>query len=303
METKHARLERFSPRRAISHIADSLAHTRVGRVAWGTYNEFFSDRIPTIAAGITFFLLLAFVPGIACLVSLYGLFADRAAIARDLHGLSGFLPGGATEVLQQQLTRLTSQPSQKLGIGFLVGLVLATWSASGGVRALIEGLDVAYEVRETRSLLRLLLDGLLFTTAVVLFLIVMIAIGNFVPSLIARLPFAETVSAVLGIVAWPAAFLAGAVLASIVYRYGPNRPDGGWHWITWGGVIASAVWMGGTVLFARYVQNFGQYDRTYGDLGSLIGFLTWVWLSTLVLLVGAEINREIERTRPGSAQT
>lgn len=303
METKHARLGRFSPRRATSRVAQHFAHTRAWRVAVGTYNDFFDDRIPTMAAGITFFLLLAFVPGIACLVSLYGLFGHRAAIAEDLHRLSGFLPSGATAVLEQQLMRLTAQPSQKLGIGFLVGLLLAFWSASGGVRALIEGLDVAYEVRETRNILHLALDGLLFTTAVVVFLIVMITIDNFVPSLIARLPFANTVSAVLAIVAWPAAFVACAVLASIVYRLGPNRPDGGWHWFTWGGLIASAVWIGGTVLFARYVQTFGHYDRIYGDLGSLIGFLTWVWLSTLILLVGAEINREIECTHSESERS
>ena len=130
METKPTRHGRFWPRRTIADIAGYFSHTRAWRVASGTYNEFFTDRIPTIAAGITFFLLLAFVPGIACLVSIYGLFANRAAIAEDLQRLSGFLPSGATEVLHQQLTRLTTQPSQKLGIGFLVGLVLAAWSAS-----------------------------------------------------------------------------------------------------------------------------------------------------------------------------
>jgi len=298
LANRQTRPEYASASETLHHLVGKIARTRVWQITWRALREFSDDRIPSVAAGITFFILLALVPGVACVVSIYGLFADRAAIADELQRLSGFLPGGATAVLQEQLSRLTAQPSQKLGIGLVAGLIVAIWSASGGVKALIEGLDVAYEVRETRNFLRLTIHALLFTSAAVVSVAGAIAVDNLVPLLLGRMRIGDSLDIMLGVLAWPAAFVVCAVLASIVYRYGPNRAGSEWHWITYGSATASALWMAGTALFTWYVRNFGHYDRIYGDLGSLVGFLTWIWFSTLILLLGAEINHEIERSRP-----
>lgn len=260
-----------------------------------TYAEFAEDRIPAVAGGITFFVLLALFPAIASVVSLYGLIGQRRDTADQLTHLGGFLPGGAVSVLGDELHRLTTQKPAELGTGFLIGLGIALWSSSGGIKALVDGLNIAYEVRETRSFIRLTLLALLFTAIAVMFMIVAVGLSTIVPSLIQALPLSDVTQTLLNILCWPLGYLACALLLAVVYRFAPARGSVKWQWITWGSGIASALWIGGTALFSWYVQNYGSYNRTYGALGSAVGFLTWIWLSLVILLSGAELNRELER--------
>src|SRR4051812_281098 len=265
------------------------------------YSEFAEDRIPAVAGGITFFFLLALFPAVASIVSLYGLFADRKSIVEGLNMVSGFLPGGAVTVLRTEILRLVAQKPQALGLTFFISMIVALWSASGGVKALLDGLNIAFETKENRSFLRITANALIFTvigailTSVAIFLVVQLN------ELILRLPHSQLLGTAFQIVAWPIGFFLCSLVLSVIYRYGPNRTHTPWHWITWGSALAAAAWLAGTLLFSWYVQNFGRYNRTYGDLGSAVGFLTWVWLSLVILLTGAEIICEIER-RDGGKQ-
>jgi membrane protein len=278
-----------------SRITEGTQSARPWRVLRRALGEFEQDRIPSVAAAITFFFLLALFPALACIVSIYGAFADRATIVHELTLISGFVPDGALNVLQTDLDRLAALPAIKFNLGFLVALVLAVWSASGGVKALIDGLNVAYETRDTRSFLMLSLDTFLLTFIAVISAALAIALAVALPAVLAHLPFDTWFVLSFRILIWPLSFAACVVLSSLIYRFGPNRTHTKWRWVTWGGVFASAAWIGGTMLFAWYVRNFGHYNEVYGNLGAIVGFLTWIWLSLVVLLLGAEINCEIER--------
>jgi len=259
------------------------------------WNEFWQDRILTVSAGITFFGLLALFPAIASIVSLYGLLADRASIAQVLHTLAPYLPGGAVTVLNEELHRLVTEKPIKLNVAFISGSAIALWSASGGVSALIDGLDVAFETRETRSFLILTRDALLFTLAGIIAGTLAAYLVAVIPVAIEKSPYARSFHIAFEILRWPAAFGLTSFFFALIYHIGPDRKTVPPHWITWGSSIGSLLWILGTLLFSWYVQTFGTYDRTYGSLGAAVGFLTWIWISLVILLLGAEIDCEIER--------
>jgi membrane protein len=249
-----------------------------------------------VAGGITFFFFLAMFPAIACIVALYGMFDDRSALLDGLQMISGFIPGGAVSVLSVEVQRLVSQQPATLNPTVVLGFVVAVWSASGGVKSIIDGLNIAFEVGETRSFLKLttsalaLTFGILAAAAAAIYASVSLErlVGSH-QSAILRLAF--------NVLAWPVGFCLCSISVSLIYRYGPNRLRTPWCWITWGSAFASIFWLLGTWLFTWYVENFGSYNRTYGVFGGLAGFLTWVWLSVVLLLTGAEIISELERKR------
>jgi membrane protein len=263
--------------------------------AASVWSEFWEDRILTISAGITFFGLLALFPAIASVVSLYGILADRASIAQVLHTLSPYLPGGAVTVIGQELHRLATEKPIKLNIAFFTGSAIALWSASGGISALIDGLDVAFETKETRNFLKLTRDALLFTVTGIIAGTLAAYFVAVVPLAIEKSRYARSFHFAFEILRWPAAFGLTSFFFALIYHVGPDRKTMPPHWITWGSSIGAFLWILGTLLFGWYVQYFGTYDRTYGSLGAAVGFLTWIWISLVILLLGAEIDCEIER--------
>lgn len=259
-----------------------------------TWACFQADRIPLVAAGATFYILLALFPAFASIVSLYGIFADRATIAHEIYRASAFLPHGAVITLNEELQRLIAQSTHKAGLTFLISTFIALWSASGGVKAIVEGLDVAYEVRESRNFVKLSATALLITALGVVAVAVSLNIAVLTPLLFEHIPYRSFLRQLVVILSWPAALCFGMAVLSIVYRYGPNCHRH-WRWFSWGAVLASTMWLGGTALFKFYVRNFGSFDRVYGGLGAAIGFMVWIWISLVILLLGAELNCEIER--------
>jgi len=269
--------------------------TRLWPILRGVYKEFFDDSIPTVAGGVTFFFLLALFPAIACVVALFRLIADTGEINRDLDMVSGFLPGGAVMVLRDELKRLAAQKPGEINLAFFAAFGIALWSASGGFKALVDALNVAYEVKDRRGFLRQTLNALLFTVAAILFAIVAVNLGLVIPAWAVRSDADLWVRLLVQILVWPFSFLAGTVLLGLIYRFGPDRRDPEWRWITWGSATASFLWLLGTLLFTWYVEHFGTYNQVYGNLGAIVGFLTWVWLSIVVLLLGAEVDCELDR--------
>jgi membrane protein len=257
-----------------------------------TRSEFSEDNIPMIAAGVTFYTLLALFPGLGALVSLYGLAADPADMARDIQTLAHLLPGGALKVLSEQMTRLASAQHGGLSLAFLGGLVAAVWSANGAVKALMIGMNVAYEEREKRSFLRKTLTSLAFTLGLMLFGILAIAVLGAGPAVEAYA--GHRLAVMVQLVSWPLLVAGMGVGLALLYRYGPSRDPVKLKWLSWGSVAALLAWIVMSALFTLYVANFGHYDRTYGSLGAAIGFMVWLYLSAMVVLAGAELNSEIE---------
>ena len=264
------------------------------RVALGTYERINRDRILATAAGVVFYGLLAIFPAVTALVSSYGLFADPATIAGNLQSLALMLPEGSFAIVQDEIGRVVAERDDALGMTFIFGLVLATWSANAGMKAMLDALNVACEVEEKRGLIRLNLVSLAFTVAALAAILIMVAAVIGAPLALKRVGLDHQLELLLQIGRWPLLALVLMMALLILYRYGPSRRAPSWRWLVTGAVAAVVLWLIGSALLSWYLSNFGNYTATYGSLGAAIGLMTWMWMSAIVVLVGAELNSEIE---------
>jgi membrane protein len=263
-------------------------------ILWRCYERLTEDRILAFAAGVTFYILLAVFPAIAALVAIYGLFADPAIIAKHVEDVASFVPGGGVDILREELNRVAAQPRGTLGLAFIVGLGISLWSANAGVKAIIDALNIAYAEREKRSFIKLTAVSFVFTIAGILGAIVALGLVVVLPLVLQFLWLQSATETIVAIGKWPVLFVGAAFAIAFLYRYGPSRVEAKWRWITWGSTFAAALWIVVSLLFAWYTTNFGSYNKTYGSLGAVVGFMTWIWISTIVILLGAELDAEIE---------
>ena len=258
------------------------------------YHGISEDRILLVAAGVTFYLLLSIFPGIAALFSIYGLFANPAGIAGHLDALANVAPSGALDVLREEMTRLASNGGTTLGLGFLVSLAVSLWTTNSGVSAIFDALNIVYGEKEKRGLVRFYLTTLTFTLASIGFIILAITVVVLLPVVLNFIPLPGGTDLLVKIARWPILFVLTALALAALYRYGPSRAEARWRWISWGSGFATVVWIAASVLFSWYVASFGSYNKTYGSLGAVIGFMTWIWISIIVVLLGAKLNAEME---------
>ncbi|TBZ21060.1 YihY/virulence factor BrkB family protein [Rhizobium leguminosarum] len=263
-------------------------------VFWRVFHEVLADRVTLIAAGVTFYLLLALFPAMAALVSLYGLVADPATISEHLRELAGLMPSGAFDLVADQIKELVDRRDATLGITFFVGLGIALWSTHSGTLAIFDAMNVAYEEDEKRGLVRLNLIGLCFTLCAMLFTVVMVALVGVMPVVLSYLWLDQFKEHMALLMRWPLLLLVVAVAVTSVYRYGPSREPAKLRWMTWGAVLTTIAWVAMSLGFSFYLDHFANYNATYGTLGALIGFLVWIWLSVVILIVGGELNAELE---------
>lgn len=258
------------------------------------YHGISEDRILLVAAGVTFYSLLAIFPGIAALISMYGLFSDPATVASHLDTIASVVPGGAVDVLREQITRLGSQGGTTLGVRFLVSLAISLWTTNSGVKALFDALNIVYGEEEKRSFLKLNAVTLLVTLGIIVFILLTLAAVVALPVVLNYISLPGVTTFLVKVGRWPILLVLVTLALAALYRYGPSRTEPQWRWITWGSVFAAIVWLAASALFSWYVANFGSYNKTYGSLGAIIGFMTWIWLSIIVVLVGAKLNAETE---------
>jgi membrane protein len=263
-------------------------------ILWRTWNETMQDRLVSVAAGVTFYLLLAIVPGIAAVVSVYGLVADPTTISGHLASLSGLLPGGAMDVIGEQVGRIAGQGRATLGTALATSLVLSLWSANAGMKALFDALNVAYDETETRGFVRLTLVSLGCTLAATAFLVLALSGLVAVPLVLDAIGLGGAADVLIRLARWPLLLVVVAVGLAALYRFGPSRDQPKWRWVTWGSGTAAVLWLAASGLFSWYAAHFGSYNETYGSLGAVVGFMTWMWISCVVVLLGAKLNAEME---------
>ena len=258
------------------------------------YSESMDDRITTVAAGITFFSLLALFPAITALVSLYGLFADPGTVRDHLFNLSFMLPAGTFQIVEDQITRITAEGSSALTYKLVIGLGIALWGANAGMKAAIDGLNIAYEETEKRSFIMLNLLSLALTISAILVVLVAIVVVTLAPAILNAMQLSGAVRATAGILRW--VLMAGMLTVglSIFYRFGPSRDNAKWRWVTWGGALAALLWIAVSLGLSAYLSSFADYNKTYGSLGAAIALMMWIWLSACAVLIGAELNAEME---------
>lgn len=266
---------------------------------WGdifsrVYADISEQRVLAIAAGVAFYALLAIFPAAAALTAFYSWFADPATITSHLQRLSGVLPGGAIQVIGDQIRRVAAQGTTTLGVASVLGLLVSLWSANVGMKALFDALNVVYQEREKRGFFGLNAVSLTFTVlGVVMVLAVIVALVALDP-ILARLDLNAREQWLVGLLRWPALFVLVSLAISLIYRFGPSRDRPQWRWVSWGGVFAALAWLAVSALFSVYAENFGRFNETYGSLGAVIGFMLWLWISNIVLLIGAQLNAEME---------
>ncbi len=263
-------------------------------ILWRVWQQAIEDRITLVAAGAAFYLLLALFPTLAAFVSIYGFVADPVTVADHVAFLGGLMPGGGLDLIRGQLENLAGQDRDALSIGFLIAVLAAFWSANNGVKTLFQALNIAYEEREKRSFIRLNLIAFTFTLGSIAIGIIMITAIGVVPAAMALLQVEAFSGTLVGLLRWPVLLVLVAAGITILYRFGPSRERAKWRWITWGGGLATLVWIAASAGFSFYLQNFADYNATYGSLGAVVGLMFWIWISVLILIVGAEVNAEME---------
>ena len=255
-----------------------------------TYVSTRDDRILSVAAGVTFYGLLALFPTIAAILSVYGLIAESQQLTALLKAVDGALPTAGVEFLRKRIERIGNDQESTLSFALILSVVLALWSANRGMKALFEGLNVAYGEIERRTLIQLNIISINFTIGLLFFLIVAIFCVAAVPLMFNVDDLDTTGVLLIWIGRWPVVFLMLLASLELLYRFGPNRTGNRWAWISPGALLASLVWLTGSFLFSTFLANFQDYDRTFGTLGAVDILLVWMWLSSISILIGAELN-------------
>jgi membrane protein len=259
-----------------------------------TYEEMNNDRLLALAAGVVFYSLLAMFPAVTAGVSLYGLFADARVLSEHLTNIAGIIPAGAVQIVGDQITRIVQTGGARLTLGFIFGLGLALWSANAGMKAMFDALNVIYDEEEKRGFIKLNIVSLTFTICAIAVALLLASGVLVAPILFSYFGMDTWGEVILAYGRWPLMFLVTLTLFAMLYRFGPSRTAPQWRWLSVGGVLGSVVWLIGSAAFSYYLANFGNYDATYGSLGAAVGLMMWMWLSVIVILLGAELNSEVE---------
>jgi membrane protein len=258
-----------------------------------TWNEIGNDHVSLIAAAVGFYGLLALFPAIAALISIWALLFDPQQIEQQIEGLSAFLPPEAAGIIKEQ-ARNVAADAGGLSLAAAGGILFALYSASKGMKALMEGLNMIYDEDEERGFIKLNLVAFGLTLMVIAAMIVALGAIIIVPILLNFLGLGPLAETLVGLLRWPLLFAVALFVLAIVYRYGPSRAPARWRWVSWGAAVATIIWILGSIAFSIYVQNFGSYNETYGSIGAVVILLMWFWLSSFTVLLGAELNSEME---------
>jgi membrane protein len=260
------------------------------------------DHLSIVAPGVAFYMMFGLVPALVALISIYGLIADPADVQQQFEGLEGAMPEQAHGLLTDQLSSIAAQQGAA-GIGAIASIIVALWAASRATLALMEGLNITYDTEERRGIIKRALVRLGLTLAAIVLAVSAIGMIVVLPPLFSALPLPEALNTVLALLRWPLLLVIGIVGLSLLYRFGPDRQQPEFQWLSWGGALAAILWVIASALFSLYVANFGSYDKTYGTFGAVIILLTWLLLSAYVILIGAEVDAAFERQTRRMEQT
>ena len=261
-----------------------------------TYREADRDHVGIIAAGVAFYAFLAFVPLLGALVMIYGLVAEPSSVVQHMQAMTAVMPADAARIIGEQLLAVTETAGGKKGLGLLIALLLSFYGAMRGSSAIVTALNVVYNVDETRGFVKTSLVAVALTVGAVFALLTAILGISMLGAVEALLPFSSpAVHTVLKVVFWVAAGAAISLLVALIYRYAPDRPKAKWQWLSPGAIAATLLWVAATLGLGFYVSNFGNYNATYGSLGAVVVFLTWLYLTAYILLMGGELNAEVEK--------
>lgn len=277
--------------------AGKAQRRRLRRRSWGerlahVWRALARHNISIMAAGIAYYAMLSIFPGMSALVLTYGLVADPQIIARHVTALTGVLPSEALKLLSDQLNVLISAPAERLGIGLIVSVLIAIWSATSGTSAMMNALTIAYEGKEERGLLHFYGLSIALTIGGVIFVLIALVLIAGVPAVVNHLPLPPVWQETLLSVRFPMLAVLAFVGLGTLYRLAPYRKRPAWDFVRVGTISASLLWLAGSTAFSFYAARFGSYDKTYGSLGAVAILMVWLYVSAYIILAGAELNGE-----------
>ena len=254
-----------------------------------------AHNLSIIAAGMAYNAVFSLFPALAALVSVYGLVADPSTVAAQIEALAKFLPGDVARIVGEELQRLISASGSRLGFSLALSLLVALWSVASGIKAVITGLNVAYDAKEHRGFFKLSAIALGLAIGLIVFALVSLSMVAVLPVALKFLGLGEAVQGVVSIGRWPALALLVILALSVLYRWGPCRLGVHWRFISWGAALCAVLWIAGSLLLSLYLANFGKYDQTYGSIGGAVVLLLWLYFSAFTVLLGAELDAELEQ--------
>jgi membrane protein len=261
-------------------------------IAKRTGKEVKADQVPLLSAGVAYYTLLSLFPAAIAAVSIYGLVANPQTVRDQIDKLTEMLSPSTADLVGEQIKQVTSGAGGALGLATVIGILTALWSASSGMKALITGVNLAYDETETRKFVKLRGLALLLTLGAMVLLGVALALIVGFPAVADDWPTPLAWTA--GILRWVLLAVLLVAALAVLYRYAPNRDEPKWTWASWGSGIATLLWILASVGFSIYANSFGNYNKTYGALAGVIILMFWLFLTAFVVLVGAELNTEME---------
>ena len=259
------------------------------------FKESSDDNVSILAGGVAFFAFLAIFPAIIAAITLYGLIADPADVARQIESLSGMLPKETQPLIADQLNSVVQSSGGALGFSLIISLLAAIWSASSGTGNLIQAVNLAYDEKESRGFLKVKGTALALTLGAIVFVLITLTLVAVVPPVLDALQLGLLGRIIAQIVRWTLLVALVVVALAVVYRVAPDRDAPRFRWVSAGALVAAGLWILGSVLFSLYVNNFGSYNKTYGALAGVVVLMLWLYLTSYIVLLGAEINAESER--------
>lgn len=274
--------------------------THIPRKGWvevlkRTKTEAKTDNLPLMAAGVAFYALLSLVPALAAMVSIYGLVADPADIDRQVSDALAGAPAEVRNLVSEQMASVTQQSGGGLGLTVVLGILLALWSASSGMKHLMTAINVAYDEEETRKFVKLRGTALILTLGAIAFFVVTVGVLTALPALLDDTSLGGPVQTLINVVRFPLLAIGLMVGLAVLYRYAPDRDEPQWSWTAPGTIVATVVWIAGSLLFSLYTSTMGSYAETYGALGAVVVLMLWLMISAAAIVIGAEVNAEAER--------
>ena len=271
---------------------EHIPHKGWTDIVWRVGAAYFGDRVGFVAGGVTFFVMLSLFPTLAAFVTLYGLFADPNDAWSRLQFLYSILPSGVAEFLGAEMQRLAENTNTELTFTLVWTLMLSLWIANGAIKVLFYGLNIAYHEVERRNIVRYNLICMAFTVSGLLAVLIAAGMVVGVPVVLDVLGLADE-WAYLAPVRWPVLLLIYIAALTLIYRIGPCRQRARWRWLTPGAIFAALLSLGLSLGFSWYIGTFVR-TAAYGPLAAMMGFLLWTWLTVQIILMGAELNAEIE---------
>jgi membrane protein len=259
-----------------------------------TKDQLSEDNLSIVAAGVAFYAFVAVVPALGALIGIYALVADAGQIAEHISALARVVPGEVMPLLEDQLKRLTTD-DEAAGWSAALGLLLAIYSSSAATKALITGINIAYDENEKRGFIKLNLVALGLTLFILIGAVIAVGLVAVLPGIVEHLHISTKAETLLSWLRWPVLLVGFMLGLAAFYRFGPSRDIAKWKWVSWGAAVAALLWLAGSGLFSLYVMKLGSYDKTYGSLGAVVVFLLWLFITAFSVLVGAELNSEMER--------